>query len=235
MPTRARDPRRLCRRLAVGAAALALCATLWPPAAQAQSEICHSDDESIAAALAAIRHAVDPCGESAQIGAVLDGLERCSATGYRICTSPDALRNVFDRPLRDIGEFPIGTIVWNPQLRSELESTCDGEPSHAVWRDPAASLLHELVHAAQECAGLNPGEHELEAVRVENIFRRATGLPQRGGYGDTALPPEMVRICSPGSCPCSPPIAPALAPDRDAPSQRAANESADQRSGDRPE
>src|SRR5215468_9298680 len=120
MPTRARDPRHLCCRLAVGAAALALCATLWPPAAQAQSEICHSDDESIAAALAAIRHAVDPCGESAQIGAVLDGLERCSATGYRICTSPDALRNVFDRPLRDIGEFPIGTIVWNPQLRSEL-------------------------------------------------------------------------------------------------------------------
>jgi hypothetical protein len=46
-----------------------------------------------------------------------------------------------------------------------------------MLRDPTASLVHELAHAAQDCSGLNPGEHELEAVRIENIYRRASGLP----------------------------------------------------------
>jgi len=73
-----------------------------------------------------------------------------------------------------------------------------------VLRDPAASLLHELAHAADDCRGLNPGEHELEAVRVENVYRRAAGLCQRAGYGDDALPRAFVKECSPAHCSCAP-------------------------------
>ena len=75
----------------------------------------------------------------------------------------------------------------------------------AVTRDPIASLLHELVHAVQDCEGLNPGEHELEAVRVENIYRRAAGLCQRTGYGAMALPSDQIRICTEAICSCLPP------------------------------
>src|SRR5262249_55048590 len=67
------------------------------------------------------------------------------------------------------------------------------------------SLLHELAHAAQDCAGLNPGDHELEAVYIENIYRRAAGLCQRTSYGDEPLPATMVKLCGPGECGCGPP------------------------------
>jgi hypothetical protein len=131
-----------------------------------------------------------------------------------------------------------GTITWNPELQSDLEETCDGDRTRAVRRDPTASLLHELVHAGQECAGLNPGEHELEAVRIENIYRRAAGLCQRTGYGDALLPPEMVRTCRTGDCPCSAPgAAPLLiqATEDGAPAASPMDGGALQRSGDRPE
>ena len=64
-----------------------------------------------------------------------------------------------------------------------------------VTRDPTASLLHEIVHAVHDCEGLDPGAHELDAVRIENIYRRAAGLCQRTGYGDVPLPAAMVRVC----------------------------------------
>src|SRR5262245_3193712 len=70
-------------------------------------------------------------------------------------------------------------------------------------RDPVASLLHEIVHAAHDCAGLDAGEYELEAVRVENIYRRAAGLCPRHGYGDDRLAVEPTKGCAPAHCDCS--------------------------------
>jgi len=54
----------------------------------------------------------------------------------------------------------------------------------------------ELVHALDACEGRNPCEHELEAVRVENVYRRAAGLCQRTRYGDVPLPASMTNYCS---------------------------------------
>jgi hypothetical protein len=136
---------------------------------------------------------------------VLTAFEHCSMTSYQICTSDTIDRNVFDRPIGTHGEVLPRTITWNPALRSELELGCDGIPGKPVLRDPTASLLHEIVHAVQDCEGLNPGEHELEAVRIENIYRRAAGLCQRSSYGDDPLPAQTVRVCSAGDCPCSAP------------------------------
>jgi hypothetical protein len=155
---------------------------LVPAAVHARLVPCHSgaDARRIAEALRQIQRSVDPCGESAEVAALLKRLERCA--GYEICTSATADRNLFERR----------TITWNPDLRSEIEPPCDGAET-AVRRDPIASLLHELVHAVHACEGLRPGEHELEAVRIENIYRRAAGLRQRTRYGDAPLPPMMVR------------------------------------------
>jgi len=170
----------------------------------AQLAVCDQtpDGPAITAALRAIRASVDPCGESPELAAMLATLQRCAPGHYRICTDRTTHRNVFDRP---IGSDP-RTITWNPELRSVLEPACDDDPAGHVLRDPTASLVHELAHAAQDCEGLNPGEHELEAVRLENVYRRAAGLCQRRGYGDELLPADMVRTCRPGRCSCSPPV-----------------------------
>lgn len=159
-----------------------------------------SDTRRIEAALERIRRTVDPCGESGDIQAVLDTLARCTAVRHEICTS-DVERNLFDRPaLREATR----TILWNPDLESELLPRCAGE-TEPVRREPTASLLHELVHAAHDCAGLDPGTLELEAVRIENIYRRAAGLPQRRGYGVEPLPAAMTRACDATSCTCARP------------------------------
>jgi hypothetical protein len=172
---------------------------------QAQLVPCHqpSDAEHIANALAQIAHSVDPCGDSAQVIEVLETLERCTKTTYQICTNAQIDRNLFDRPTVEVGGALGRTINWNPTLRSQLEPRCDGDPAQPLLRDPTASLLHELVHAAHDCLGINPGEHEIEAVRIENIYRRAAGLCQRGGYGEEPLPAQLVKACLPGNCPCS--------------------------------
>lgn len=154
-----------------------------------------ADSFRIAQALRNIRESVDPCGQSPQVLQVMETLERCATARYEVCTSGQSRRNLFDRP-NDRGE--LRTIIWNPELRSELEATCDGDPTRPVLRDPTASLLHELVHAAHDCAGLDPGAEELEAVRIENIYRRAAGLCQRVGYGDQLLPGPCVG----GRCAC---------------------------------
>jgi hypothetical protein len=162
----------------------------------------HADTGSIAAALTAIERSVDPCGESADVRAMLEILKRCAAASYQICTDSTIPRNVFDRPTA-FQNSDRRTITWNPGLRSELEPGCDAGTGAPVLRDPTASLVHELAHATQDCTGLNPGEHELEAVRIENIYRRAAGLPQRRGYGEDPLPREMVRTCTPTECSCA--------------------------------
>ena len=194
--------RSLPNQSTAGARVAALTLLLVATPGFAQLTICDQtrDGPAIAAALRAIRTSVDPCGESSELAAMLATLERCAPGHYRICIDRTTHRNVFDRP---IGSDP-RTITWNPELRSVLEPTCDDPPGR-VLRDPTASLVHELAHAAQDCEGLNPGEHELEAVRLENVYRRAAGLPQRHGYGDDALPANMVRTCTPGRCTCSPP------------------------------
>ncbi len=71
-----------------------------------------------------------------------------------------------------------------------------------MLRDPTASLLHEVVHAVQDCEGLEPSEHEFEAVRVENIYRRDRHLCQRTRYGEQILPAAMLVACEPGRCSC---------------------------------
>jgi hypothetical protein len=161
------------------------------------------DAGQIADALRRIRRGVDPCGESAQLVAVLDTVEHCRRARYEICTDTTASRNLFDRPRAD----GIGKITWNPELRSELEPGCGGDPTRPVMRDPVASLLHELVHAAHDCKGIDAGEHELEAVRIENIYRRAAGLCPRNGYGDQLLPAAPTTECAPERCACSLPAA----------------------------
>jgi len=162
-----------------------------------------SDARAVEAALARLRSASDPCGESAEVTAALEALAGCRAARYEICVSASADRNLFDRPSSRDG---IRTIVWNPELDSELEPRCESgiDP---LRREPTASLLHEIVHAAHDCAGLDPGQLELEAVRVENIYRRAAGLRQRGAYGSEPLPEAMMRSCEPGTCTCRVPAA----------------------------
>lgn len=164
-----------------------------------------SDEQQVTNALAQIELIVDPCGETAEISEVLATLRRCPTATYQICTSTEIVRNVFDRPTGLHGEAVPGRITWSPVLRSDLERGCGGDPSKSVPRDPIASLVHELVHAAQDCRGLNPGEHELEAVRIENIYRRAAGLCQRTRYGEDILPAQLMKDCVPGRCPCSTP------------------------------
>ena len=158
-----------------------------------------ADTGKVADALDRLRHSVDPCGESPQVLAVIERLEHCASARYEICTDGITRRNLLEP--HDADEP--GTIIWNPTLRSELERGCDGDPARPVARDPVASLLHEMVHAADDCEGRDANANELDAVRIENIYRRAAGLCQRTAYGDTPLAAETVKLCSPGHCECS--------------------------------
>jgi len=170
--------------------------------AQAELVPCRrgGDAARIAEALDRIHRSIDPCGESPEIARLLDNLRRCTRAHYEICIDATASRNLFERS----GNDGFGTITWNPELRSELEDGCGSDPAGHVMRDPVASLLHEIVHAAHDCAGLDAGAYELEAVRVENIYRRAAGLCPRSGYGDDRLAAEPIKGCAPERCECSP-------------------------------
>src|SRR5262245_37954090 len=157
-----------------------------------------ADTRQIAAALDAIRRSVDPCGESGQIADVVERFERC-AIRYDVCIDRTASRNL----LQLHGPEQTGTIIWNPELRSELERGCDGDASRAVMRDPVASLLHELVHAVDDCEGRDAASRELEAVRLENVYRRAAGLCQRTAYGDRQLKPGPFSACGRDDAPAA--------------------------------
>jgi len=191
---------RLC--CCVGALVIAL--LWWRPAAAypvpCQGAAAQADIDE---ALARIRSRLDPCGESPLVAALLDKVERCAATSYRICTDLNSDRNWFDRPIGDAAL--VRTITWNPGLATPVEYGCEGDPNKAVLRDATASLLHELAHAAQDCDGLDPTANEFDAVRIENVYRRAAGLCQRTVYGKDPLPPAMLRTCTTSSCPCTPP------------------------------
>jgi len=164
-----------------------------------------ADASQLVSALAQIEASADPCGESSQVRQILASLRGCSERVYRVCVDTRIARNIFDRSPDAQGEDHARTITWNPSLRSELESTCEGDPGSPVRRDPVASLLHELVHAAHDCAGLDPGQNEMEAVRIENIYRRSAGLCQRAGYGDDLIPAQWLKSCTRTGCTCASP------------------------------
>ena len=189
--TRVGSARRSALTLAILLAAAGAHAALVPCRQPA-------DTAQVNDALDRIRRSVDPCGESPQVLAVIERLEHCARARYEICTDGLTSRNLLEP--HDADEP--GTIIWNPQLRSELERGCDGDPARPVVRDPVASLLHEMVHAVDDCEGRDANAHELEAVRIENIYRRAAGLCQRTTYGDIPLATAMVKRCFPGHCEC---------------------------------
>ena len=190
---------RMAGGLIAGAAVLAL--AFGAAGARAELVPCRrgGDAGRIAEALNRIQRSIDPCGESPEIARMLDDLRRCTRARYEICIDAAASRNLFERP----GKDGFGTITWNPELRSELEDGCGSDPAGHVMRDPVASLVHEIVHAAHDCAGLDAGAYELEAVRLENIYRRAAGLCPRTGYGDDRLAAEPTKGCAPERCACS--------------------------------
>ena len=63
-------------------------------------------------------------------------------------------------------------------------------------------IAWDCAHAVHDCEGRNPGKGEFEAVRIENIYRRAAHLCQRTRYGDAPLPPAMMRDASTCSIAC---------------------------------
>jgi hypothetical protein len=166
-------------------------------AAQSCGEIATNHD--VTAALREIEATIDPCGESPEVVSLLARFRQCVGPSYRICVDQQSDRNFIERG--GDGELPT-TITWNPTLTTTLEPECAGDPRRPVQRDPIASLLHEVVHAVQHCSGLDPADHELDAVRVENIYRRARGLCQRTRYGDVALSRALMVACDPGHCTC---------------------------------
>ncbi len=175
-------------------------AAVSSPAVECDS---HSIRERVAHAVQEIEHVVDPCGDSAEIGRIIESFRRCDPTSYKICVDTRSPRNYVDPGARGNPPQPTA-LVWNPELRNELESSCNGDDSRPLLREPNASLLHELVHIVQDCSGLDPAAHESEAVRIENIYRRARGLCQRTRYGNEALPPDAFVACRGDSCSCPP-------------------------------
>ena len=195
---------RLLGNRPITALGLILFALPQSSAIHARTMPCNSVDQTtITAAISFIEQSLDPCGDTEEVLQLLDKVRHSPAI-YRICTDPQADRNSFDRAPDQDGNLS-RTITWNPKLHNELELGCDGDPHKPVLRDPGASLLHELAHAAQDADGLDPGEHEMDAVRIENIYRRAAGMCQRAHYGSDPLPPRMIRVCDPGSCGCTSP------------------------------
>jgi hypothetical protein len=193
------------------ARALLMLVMVAPWAESADAASCDAPAErEVQAALAAIERSVDPCGASAELRRVVDAFRSCWGDTCRVCVDRSRERNTTERG--DPGE-PI-TITWNPELRTELERGC-GDAATAVRRDPIASLAHELVHVAQAVSGSEFGE--TDAVRVENIYRRANGLCQRTRYGADPLPRAMLIECTPEHCACRPDRAVTILADRASP------------------
>src|SRR5262245_19353560 len=192
-PARLRSgPRSPVIRLARASRGLTIAIRLLGRSAHAAPIRCEpaSGARQIASALETIRRSIDPCGESAQLVDVVERFERC-AMRYEICVDGTASRNL----MQAHGAQQTGTIIWNPELRSELEAGCDGDASRAVMRDPVASLVHELMHAVDDCEGRAAASREDEAVRLENVYRRAAGLCQRTAYGDLQLERGPFSTC----------------------------------------
>jgi hypothetical protein len=129
-----------------------------------------------------------------------------------IDASKDSHTEVQRGPDRDPRNPQVGapsTIYWN-RYNTDLYSYS------SVARDPTASLIHELAHAAQAAEGTLPegefGRWERQAplseerggLYVENIYRRAQGLPMRENYNLWFVSPNAHLPCCPGaSASCS--------------------------------
>ena len=116
--------------------------------------------------------------------------------------------------------FGVALEDGNPNNRSELQP--------GIPRDPCASLIHELKHAADDDTGMwNTGRHgsstgipetEVRATTEENHYRDANGLPQRTTYGGQNLPPEAIapfhwlRLAAPKVTLAARPSKPSFAP-----------------------
>lgn len=181
-------------------AAVVLCAMTALGGVVHAAEHCSAAAASPAlrSALEEIAASVDPCGESTELRVLVERFRACGARA-RLCVDDRAARNVTESG----SAAQPTTVTWNPRLRTELEPYC-AATAGPLLRDPTASLLHEIVHVVQDCDGFDIAAHELEAVRIENIFRRARGLCQRSGYGDQPLPEAERIACAPGDCPCTP-------------------------------
>lgn len=93
------------------------------------------------------------------------------------------------------------TTKWNPDALYRYDSD--------VLRNAVAALKHELAHAKDADDGTwtdatDPTsgilEDEIEAVRAENRYRAAAGLPARTTYGTALLPGCVETTCSGSPC-----------------------------------
>jgi Effector protein len=98
------------------------------------------------------------------------------------------------------------TTRWNANL---ILPYADG-----VNRDPTAALFHELCHAFEADRGVWDGSlepatgirySEIQAIRTENAYRRAKGLPERKKYGRQDLPPKEAEDVAQASLSVNPP------------------------------
>jgi hypothetical protein len=60
-----------------------------------------ADARQVADAFDRIRHSIDPWGESPQVFAMVDRLERCTRARYEICTDGTAARNLLEPHAED--------------------------------------------------------------------------------------------------------------------------------------
>ena len=93
-------------------------------------------------------------------------------------------------------------VYWNPDGASNFSFVFPYIP-----RDPVASLIHELAHAARGVTGALEDEQEtgwaLEAAPeeqnggtlIENMYRRSRGLSMRPSYGPSSLNERATRPC----------------------------------------
>ena len=106
-------------------------------------------------------------------------------------------------------------VFYNPRLNKQF-------PGDGVCVDPIAALLHELYHAFENQNGTLQANREdtsvngikkseLNAVNVENLYRRLHGLCPRTQYGAKKLPAQDLIGACPNqmlSMPCPTPVSP---------------------------
>jgi hypothetical protein len=194
------------RRRVIGLAASIVATLGWPMQAQAVIVINGN---------AAFRSSVEACferisGSGDGPADILRQLRQPSPQAHRVTIQPEA-RPGWPNSLTPAGPGALrtpagpgpgsdGTVRWNPNNVDELQP--------GVPRDPCASLLHELAHAADGDKGLlDPNRHgsangipeaEVRACREENKYRalQQPPLPERTNF-DVIIPPGPGGVLTP--------------------------------------